>query len=318
MKHRFFSLVLLALLIFTLTSCSNQALENAKIAADTFNAEAAAYNEKITFYNAVILEIEQKNQELDEAVTSAQEVLNKEEQPFDESTTASLKDAMKASLDAKAIVPEKLVPYSMISVDDNAKKKDLESITAQATSDVETIKAFILPELPAVPDYSDVISHLNTAKTTYKDSVQGLKQITTPTDEFVIERLQRIETITAIEAVTEDHDPNGNLNKQGGYIGCIYFSDTNVNRENLYIEDGKDNVIDVGCNGGGAVEIYGTVEDAQKRDAYLAGFDGTIVASGSHYVYGTIVIRTSNELTGTKQQELTNQILQSLLLVIHP
>lgn len=46
-----------------------------------------------------------------------------------------------------------------------------------------------------------------------------------------------------------------NFNKQGVYICCVYFKDTQVDRSQLYIEDGKDNVIDVGTDGGGTIEV---------------------------------------------------------------
>ena len=95
-----------------------------------------------------------------------------------------------------------------------------------------------------------------------------MKQVTAPTDEFVMERLQRIETITEIDAVSEDHDPNGMLNKQGGYIGCIYFEDSQVDRSQLYIKDGEDNVIDIGTDGGGAIEIFKTGLKSRPADTH--------------------------------------------------
>ena len=107
------------------------------------------------------------------------------------------------------------------------------------------------------------------------------------------------------------------LKKQGGYIGCIYFEDTQVDRNELYIEDGKDNVIDIGCDGGGAIEIFNSAKEAETRDTYLGSFDGTGFASGSHYVYGTIIVRTSNELNGSQQLELTDKIVNELIYVEH-
>lgn len=76
------------------------------------------------------------------------------------------------------------------------------------------MKAFTLPDMPEVPDYTDAIKTVADAQLAYEDSVQGLKQITAPADDFVLERLQKVDTITAMDAVTEDHDPNGKLNKQ--------------------------------------------------------------------------------------------------------
>jgi len=129
-----------------------------------------------------------------------------------------------------------------------------------------------------------------------------------------MDRLKRVETITDMAPVTEDHDPNGHLGKQGGYIGCVYWEDSQVDRSNLYIESGDD-VIDVGTDGGGAIEVFNTVDEANARNEELGIYDGTMFASGSHYVYGTIIIRTSNELSATQQTELTENVLNALLAV---
>lgn len=172
-----------------------------------------------------------------------------------------------------------------------------------------------VPSTPEIPDYSDVISVVESAQKTYEDSIQGLKQVTAPSDDFVMERLQRVDTITMMDAVTEDHDPNGKLGKQGGYIGCIYFRDSQVDQSKLYVDGDPNDVIDVGTDGGGAIEIFSKVEDARQRDTYLGGFDGTAFSSGSHYIVGTLLIRTSDQLTGTKQLELTDKITQALIVV---
>ena len=214
-------------------------------------------------------------------------------------------------------VPEKLDEYEMIEIQEGMKKADLEALTQKVLADTDEIKEFAVPQNPEVPDYSETVAALQKAKQTYLDSVTSLQQVTAPSDAFVIERLQSIDTILAIDAVTEDHDPNGKLNKQGGYIGCIYFSDEQVDKSKLYIDPSKnkDDVIDVGTIGGGAVEIFANVEDAEKRDVYLGSFDGTILSNGSHYIVGTCVVRTSEELTGTQQKELTEQITQALIEV---
>lgn len=88
-----------------------------------------------------------------------------------------------------------------------------------------------------------------------------------------------------------------------------------MDQSQLYVDGDPPNVIDVGTQGGGAIEIFSNVEDAEKRDAYLGGFDGTPFASESHYVVGTLLIRTSDELSGTKQLELTDKITEALIAV---
>ena len=125
--------------------------------------------------------------------------------------------------------------------------------------------------------------------------------------------MKRINTILEIAAVSEENDPNGQLNKQGGYIGCIYFSDEQVDKSKLYIEN--DTVIGIGTDGGGAIEIFETVAEAKAREGYLAAFDGNMFSSGSHHVFGTVIIRTSRELTASQQNKLTEEIQNELLYV---
>ena len=127
-----------------------------------------------------------------------------------------------------------------------------------------------------------------------------------PSVEAVKTAIQQINTITEIAIVTEDNDPNNQLGKQGGYTGCLYFTDKNAPQ----IEGGD--VIKNGTKGGGSIEIYANSKDAKKRDDYLATFDGSPLASGSHTVVGTLVVRTSSEFTASQQKALESQIVDVL------
>ena len=117
-----------------------------------------------------------------------------------------------------------------------------------------------------------------------------------------------IDEIKYVKAVTEDNDPNGQLNKPGGYTATVYFESSNVDQNEVYGTD----LIEKGTDAGGAIEVYATEEDAHKRNDYLATFDGTVLASGSHRVVGTVVIRTSDELTASKQKALEAKIISAL------
>ena len=115
--------------------------------------------------------------------------------------------------------------------------------------------------------------------------------------------------IDKIEAVTEEKDPNGNLNKPGGYTTQVYFSSPLVKDEyGLFTGD----VIEDGTDCGGSVEVYKTVSEAKKRNDYLSAFDGGILSGGAHTVYGSIIIRTSGELTASQQKALEDAILNAL------
>ena len=71
-------------------------------------------------------------------------------------------------------------------------------------------------------------------------------------------------------------------------------------------------IVDAGCDGGGTVEVFATVEDAQERDEYLGAFDGSFLTVGSHAVFGTCVVRTSPYLTASQQQAMQQAIVDSL------
>lgn len=138
--------------------------------------------------------------------------------------------------------------------------------------------------------------------------IGGDKLLIAPTEEYIIQCLEKVPGITEIEAVKESTDPMKNLNKPGWYTAHVYFSYSLINQEEVY---GK-NLIDKGTNAGGSVEVYQTKSDAKKRNEYLAMFDGGALSSGSHIVVGTVVVRTSDELTASQQIFLENNIIFAL------
>lgn len=302
--------LLLFSLIIPFTACASTT-EAAQKAVEEYNLEQQTYMEAIKEYNTSAKERNEDIQKLTAEINASQESINKEEIPFDPETLKTLKDEMiKAQ---ELIVPEvEVLPeFEPLTVDENADDESLKALTNQAKADLKTMKSVTIPDPVEKINLSENIESLTKAHQNYKDSIQSLKQITAPEDSFVMDRLKRIEYITAIGAVTEDNDPNGNLNKAGGYIGTIYYTDTRVDRSKLYLGDGDD-VISVGTEGGGAIEIYPNVEDAKKRDSYLSAFDGSIMSNGSHHVYGTLVIRVSDELKASTQNEMTEQIVKVL------
>lgn len=72
--------------------------------------------------------------------------------------------------------------------------------------------------------------------------------------------MEEVSSISEIQAVTENHDPNGNLNKSGGYTSSVYFSVSSLNNNST-----NDDVVDIGVDGGGCIEVYKSSKDAQKR-----------------------------------------------------
>lgn len=237
-----------------------------------------------TKFNATVKEVEAKNTELTSAMNDAQKILDKKEAVYDNTTKEAFITALS---DAKAA--QRKIP-------------DLPKKTADINAETKKLSEPL--------DYSSVINAISEKQTAYQNSVLQMKQITNPNEDFVIQRLKGIPNISGYHAVTEDHDPNGNLNKQGGYTSTVYFSTPLIDQSSVYGND----IVDKGTECGGAIEVYASEEDAEKRDSYLASFDGAgMLNSGSHKVLGTIVIRTSTKLTATQQNEFTNNITNKLL-----
>lgn len=237
-----------------------------------------------TKFNAAVKEVEAKNTELTSAMNDAQKILDKKEAVYDNTTKEAFITALS---DAKAA--QRQIP-------------DLPKKTADINAETKKLSEPL--------DYSSVINAISEKQTAYQNSVLQMKQITNPNEDFVIQRLKGIPNISGYQAVTEDHDPNGNLNKQGGYTSTVYFSTPLIDQSSVYGND----IVDKGTECGGAIEVYASEEDAEKRDSYLASFDGAgMLNSGSHKVLGTIVIRTSTKLTATQQNEFTNNITNKLL-----
>ena len=235
-------------------------------------------------FNAAVKEVEAKNTELTSAMNDAQKILDKKEAVYDNTTKEAFITALS---DAKAA--QRKIP-------------DLPKKTADINAETKKLSEPL--------DYSSVINAISEKQTAYQNSVLQMKQITNPNEDFVIQRLKGIPNISGYQAVTEDHDPNGNLNKQGGYTSTVYFSTSLIDQSSVYGND----IVDKGTECGGAIEVYASEEDAEKRDSYLASFDGAgMLNSGSHKVLGTIVIRTSTKLTATQQNEFTNNITNKLL-----
>lgn len=243
-------------------------------------------NEAVEQFNIAAEGLEERNAELDAEISALRSVLKSKEEPFDPKVAESAGNEIGAAQAAKEDVPE--MPAKT------------EEIAACAAS------------IEKMGTYKDEIDDLRTARISYENSVAQLKQITNPSQQFVLERLTGLPNITGIEAVAEGNDPNGKLGKQGGYTASVIFRSDLVPESELYLSGEYTPIIDAGCDGGGTVEVFATVEDVQERDEYLGAFDGSILTVGSHAVFGTCVVRTSSYLTASQQQAMQQAIVDSL------
>lgn len=236
-------------------------------------------------FEKVANDVTDKNNDLNTLILESENLIKEKTEPLDPNTLENLKTTLDNTKNNIRQVPK------------------MESKTEDIKKQTEALSQPL--------DYSKDKSSLSQANNYYKKSVTQLKQITNPTNSFIEERLKEIDTIVEIQSVTETHDPNDKLNKQGGYTASVYFSDKQVSTP----VQGAD-LVDKGNDAGGNIEVYKTKAEAEARNTYISTFDSNgLLAPGSHYVYGTIVIRTSNHLTASQQHELTEKIYQKLIEV---
>lgn len=234
-------------------------------------------------FNEVTAKIQKENGSLEETIKVSKELLSSKDKPLDENLTVELKNEVSTAEKKKQVIPK-------------IKKK-----TSDIKKQVKSLKKPI--------NYTIEIKNLKDKNQKYSTSVKQLKQITNPSNTFVESRLKEIDTITDVQSATENNDPNQGLNKQGSYTAAVYFADNEVTNPVA----GAD-LVAKGTDAGGCVEVYKTAEDAKKRNDYLSAFDGlpTVINPGSHYVYGTVVIRVAASLTASQQNTLTQKIYEKL------
>lgn len=233
-------------------------------------------------YNSEVTRIEEQLAKRDSVVASAEAVITTRKLALDNTLIPTLETVISS---AKAVSIE--IPKMPGSVEEINKV-------------IEELKAF---------DKSEVIKAVIDAQANLENSIKQYELVTAPKESFIIERLKNVPNITGISAVTEDTDPNGLLNKAGGYTASIYFSTDLVDQSKV----NGTSIIDKGTDGGGSIEVYANADDANKRNTYLGAFDGSIFASGSHSVIGTVVVRTSNLLKGSEQKVLEASIVEALI-----
>lgn len=243
----------------------------------------APHQEAVTNFNKAVKSVQSKNKTLKNDVTKAEKLIKSNQQPLDAKTVDNLKTAIANAKSDLRKIPKVADKTEAINKQTEALKQPI--------------------------DYSKAIQSLTDSSLAYTNSVKQLSQITNPSQSFVEERLKEIDTVTGVQSVTESNDPNGNLNKQGGYTASIYFTDSQVTGA----VDGAD-IVAKGTDAGGNIEVYKTSDDAKARNTYISAFDGQgVLNPGSHYVYGTVVIRTSRHLTASQQTALTEKIYNKLI-----
>lgn len=217
MKKKVVMLLGLLMAASVVTGCSTEELyAEVSTEVEAYNAAVAAYNDQVAQYNEAVGSIKDENKVLTVELGNAQAAVNGDGEPYDGATLVDLKNAMAGLESAKVEEPALLEEEPTVEINAEMSRDELNRIKEEIAEKSAQLDEKTIPEAPSKPDYANVLEELRNALQSYQTSVQSLNQITAPADEFVIERLQGVDTITKIEAVTEDHDPNGQLNKQGG------------------------------------------------------------------------------------------------------
>ena len=159
-------------------------------------------------------------------------------------------------------------------------------------------------------EYKKSTKEINGDIKAYKNSIKQLKQVTKPSENFLLERAKTVDTVTAVEAATEENDQNKLMNKPSGYYAYIDMKSSLVT-DSYYTSQSP---VEAGTEGGAVIEAFKTAKDAKARNEYLAAFDSAgLVNSGSHKVIGTLVIRTASNLTASQQQQLEQAVIDKLI-----
>ena len=281
-----------------------------------YNVTVDEYNQKVSGFNDKAKEIISNIKELDTSLDDAQKIIDRGDIPYqaDKMTTLSntIKDIRNNEImtpelyeNAKAIIEDTKIHNTSV---DNIKQKIVEVKSSEEKLTAKSQEIVTETASLTIPDFEEQLSIIMTQQKDLEDSYAIQKQVTAPSQEFVIDSLNKVKSVANIAAVTEDNDPNEKLGKAGGYTAQIFFSSPLLGTEAL----AGDKVIEGGTDAGGSIEVYANLDDVKKRDEYLATFDGTVLDSGAHRIVGTMIVRVSTHLTASKQQKFLDELESAL------
>ena len=163
------------------------------------------HNEAVKKYNAAVSVIKNKNAELDEEISKLQRLIDSKDKPLDETLIDSSKETIKKASAEKTVLSK--MPFK----------------TSEIIKQTEKYSVGV--------NYSENIGLLKEKQTALETSQKQYKQFICPSEEFVLQRVLAIDEVTAAKPVTEDNDPNGKLNKAGGYTATVFLESKNINKD---------------------------------------------------------------------------------------
>ncbi len=232
-------------------------------------------------FNGEVTRIQASYNDLQAEISTAQELAATDEIPLDDSLKPALEDAIS---NAKTIKFEK-----------PAMPSGMDEIIAAA----EGLKD---------EGYDDEAQVLRDAETALSNSIEQRKLVMAPSEAFIVERLQGVDGVGEVATITEETDQNRLLGKQGTYYARIVFASPLVDQSGVF----GSSLAERGTDAGGSIEVFETEEAAKKRCDYIATYDGSALRVGTHTVIGTVLVRTSDELTASQQKQLEANIITAL------
>ncbi len=304
-----------------------EALKNARILYDTmwvykddvdeYNDQVQAYNDRLLAYDSKIWEVEEVNLEFSQYVQQIRKQGILEAEAYDPKT---IMDLQKAVDEAEAAIAENTpeqIPRQLPVNQKNLVGLSVSQITEE-TEKVEAAKPYLDAKGEAleesinsvvIPDYTEEKANLEEKLVAAEYSVASLQQVTDPKEEFVLSRIHEIDTVVFTAPATSEQDPFGKLNKVNGYLVCVFFQDGRVKEYATVSSESE--LLSIGKEAGGCVEVYRTKEQAEKREADLKQSAG----QEEYRMLGTCIIRPSTYLSAEQQKDLEDTIKDVFLRV---
>lgn len=198
MRKRLLSLGLIMVLCFSLTGCKSSdykkavelqnsgdyagALELFKGIGDDYKdvsdraTECQSFIDSITAFDEAKSLLDDKNAELDKAISEANDLVNGENTALDESLRSLLETKISETKAIKITAP---------TMAETVKEIDTQTTEMNTT------------------DYSDALKSLNEAYTAFNNSVKQYELVNNPAESYVIKCLEKVEHVIGISAVSQ-------------------------------------------------------------------------------------------------------------------
>lgn len=154
---------------------------------------------------------------------------------------------------------------------DSSNPSDAETVTAAPFTASESIGAAIDVEsvlevvgLEETQGYNQSVEGYNLVAEQYNKAVQessvtnidgfppsiDFLQTVSEDPEDIATSIDNGNGVEGMEAVTEEHNPDGLLGQEGGYQACVYFTITQIENQSP-----SQSIVTLGTDGGGAIDI---------------------------------------------------------------